>query len=172
MRRQASALQGTGPSSAQSTLHVPAPGRKRAQGRPARRDSRPPASSRNCRGEVSSRTARAGGSEASEVTQVPVCTVPPRRRTSAASPVVMAALPPWTTGQPAPWPSAVSSSANADVSGAVSGSMEWAAAPARSARAASVVKRRVTWRTDGVPATAKRASASGSRGTERMGLST
>ena len=38
VRRQASALQGTGPSSAQSTLHVPAPGLKRAHGRPARRE--------------------------------------------------------------------------------------------------------------------------------------
>ena len=106
------------------------------------------------------------------MTHVPVCTVPPSRRTSAANPVVMAALPPWTTGQPTPWPSAVSSSPKADVSGAVSGSMECAAAPARSARAESVVKRPAVWRTDGAPTRAKRARASGSRGTERMGLST
>ena len=64
------------------------------------------------------------------MTQRSVCTTPPRRRTSAASPWVMAALPPSTTGQPTPWPSAVSRRPKADVNGAVSGSMECAAAPA------------------------------------------
>ena len=48
------------------------------------------------------------------------------------------------------------------VSGAVSGSMEWAAVPASRARAESVVKPLATWRTEGTPARAKRASASGS----------
>ena len=61
----------------------------------------------------------------------------------------MAALPPSTTGQPTPWPSAVSRRPKADVNGAVSGSMACAAAPARRARPASVVKRRVAWRSDG-----------------------
>ena len=107
VRRQASAPQGTGPSSAQSTLQVPAPGLKRAHGRPARRDSCVPASATNARGEVSRSTARAGGSSASDATGLSVCTTPPRRRSSLARPWVMAALPPATTGQPAPWPSAV-----------------------------------------------------------------
>ena len=92
MRRQASAPQGTGPSSAQSTLQVPAPGLKRAHGRPARRESCVPASATNARGEVSSSTARAGGSSASDVTGLSVCTTPPRRRSSLARPWVMAAL--------------------------------------------------------------------------------
>ncbi len=55
----------------------------------------------------------------------------------------MAALPPSTTGQPTPWPSAASSSPNDAVSGALSGCIEWAAAPASSARPASVEKWRV-----------------------------
>ena len=84
-------------------------------------------------------------------------------------PLVMAALPPSTTGQPAPWPSAVRSSPKADVNGAVSGSMECAAAPASSARAASVLKRRAVRWTDGVPTNAKRARASGSLGRLRIG---
>ena len=84
----------------------------------------------------------------------------------------MAALPPATTGQPAPWPSAVSNRPKAEVSGAVNGSMEWAAAPARSARAESVLKRRAVRCTEGVPTNAKRARASGSFGTLRIGPST
>ena len=89
-----------------------------------------------------------------------------------ARPWVMAALPPATTGQPAPWPSAVRRRAKAEVSGAVRGSMECAAVPASRARAASVVKRRAVCCTDGVPTNAKRASASGSRGTLRIGRRT
>ncbi len=140
VRRQASAPQGTGPSSAQSTLQVPAPGLNRAQGRPARRDSCVPASATNARGEVSRSTARAGGSSASDATGLSVCTTPPRRRSSLARPWVMAALPPATTGQPAPWPSAVRRRPKAEVSGAVSGSIECAAVPASRARAASVAE--------------------------------
>ncbi len=60
----------------------------------------------------------------------------------------------------------------ADVNGAVSSCIECAAAPAKRARPASVVKPRVAWRTDGVPTRAKRARVKGSRGTLRMGLST
>ena len=89
-------------------------------------------------------------------------TTPPSRRSSVANPWVMAALPPATTGQPAPWPSAVRRRPKADVSGAVSGSMECAAVPAKSARAASVLKRRAVCCTEGVPTSAKRASANGS----------
>ncbi len=89
-----------------------------------------------------------------------------------ARPWVIAALPPWTTGQPAPWPSAVSSSPKEAVNGAVSGSMEWAAVPARRARAESVVNPLATWRTEGTPARAKRARASGSLGMLRIGEST
>ena len=63
----------------------------------------------------------------------------------------MAALPPATTGQPTPCPSAVSRRPKAEVNGAVSGSMECAAAPASRARAASVLKRRAVCSTDGVP---------------------
>ena len=92
---------------------------------------------------MSSSTARAGGSSASEVTQRPVCTTPPWRRSSLAVPCAMAALPPWTTGQPTPWPSAVSNRPKADVKGAVSGCIECADAPASRARAASVLKPRV-----------------------------
>ena len=56
----------------------PGPGLKRAQGRPARRDRRPPASWRNWRGDVSSRTARAGGQLVERGDGCAVCTVPPQ----------------------------------------------------------------------------------------------
>ena len=49
------------------------------------------------------------------------------------------------------------------------GSIEWAAVPASRALAASVVNRRAVCCTDGVPTSAKRASASGSRGRLRIG---
>ena len=102
-------------------------------------------------------------------TWLSVCTTPPSRRSSFAMPCVIAALPPATTGHPAPSPSAVRRNTKAEVNGAVSGSIECAAVPARRARAASVVKRRAVWCTDGVPTSAKRASASGSRGMLRIG---
>ncbi len=73
---------------------------------------------------------------------------------------------------PTPWPSAVSRSANDAVSGAVNGSIECAAAPASSTRAASVEKRRVAYRTEGVPTAAKHANVSGWAGMLRMGRST
>ena len=87
VRRHASALQGTGPSSAQSTLQAPGPGRKRAHGRAARRDRR----GAGQRHELARRRRRAarhgpGGARRASVTQRPVCTTPPRRRTSAARP--------------------------------------------------------------------------------------
>ena len=47
--------------------------------------------------------------------------------------------------------------------------MECAAVPAKSARAESVLKRRAVCCTEGVPTSAKRASASGSRGRLRIG---
>ena len=84
----------------------------------------------------------------------------------------MAALPPSTTGHPTPWPSAVRRRPKADVNGAVSGSMECAAAPATSARAASVLNRRAVRWIDGVPTIANRARANGSRGMLRIGPST
>ena len=119
VRRHASAAQGTGPLRAQSTLQVPGPGLKRAQGRPARRVT-PAAGRAGGTGGATYRAGRPGpvGSSSSAVIGCAVCTVPPRRRSSAARPWVIAALPPSTTGQPAPWPSAVSSSPKDAVSGA------------------------------------------------------
>ena len=98
-----------------------------------------------------------------------VCTLPPKRVISDTNASAMRPLPPSTTGQPTPCPSAANNNANELVSGAVKGSMEWAAVPANSALAASVLKRDAIRRTDGVPTTAKRASAIGSWGIERIG---
>ena len=64
----------------------------------------------------------------------------PSEVSSATSASTTAALPPSTTGQPKRWASAVKSRGKTPESGAVSGSMEWAAVPATSARASSVVE--------------------------------
>ena len=85
---------------------------------------------------------RAGGSSASEVTRTPVSMVPPSERSRLASASVMAREPPSATGQPPRWPAVISMVPTAEVSGRSSGRLMWAAQPPKSARAASVRKRR------------------------------
>ena len=128
--RQAGACQGTGPLSAKSTLQTPGPYRNRRSAARCRPVSRSPASAISWRGVTSSRTARAGGSSSSDRTHRPVSTSPPSAASSASSASVSRALPPSTTGQPTACAAIMSSSPNALVTGALSGSMEWAATPA------------------------------------------
>ena len=80
----------------------------------------------------------------------------------------MAALPPSTTGQPKRWARAVKSRGKTPESGAVSGSMEWAAVPATSARASSVWNRRAMRWAEPRPRSPNPAAASGWAGTVRM----
>ena len=140
--RQAGACQGTGPLSAQSTLQTPGPYRKRSSALRCLAGSRSPASAMNWRGDTSSSTARACGRSSSVCTQRPVSTLPPSDVISATRASVSRALPPSTTGQPTECAVIRNSKPKALVSGAVSGSMVCAAAPAISARACSPRNRR------------------------------
>ena len=81
----------------------------------------------------------------------------------------MRALPPSTTGHPSACASMVKSSPKAPESGAVKGSMEWAAAPATIARASSVSKREASRCADDRPLSPNIAVAIGSLGIERNG---
>ena len=75
------------------------------------------------------------GSSARERTQRPVSMLPPAVTTASAMASVIRALPPAITGQPTPCASTISMRPMPPVGTAVSGSMEWAAAPAMIARA-------------------------------------
>ena len=78
---------------------------------------------------------------------------------------MIACEPPAASGHPAAWPTAPSSTPTPAVSGRSSGSTEWAARPASSARAPSVSKRRRARPTAlRRPSRANRASTSGWRG--------
>ncbi len=79
------------------------------------------------------------------------------------------ALPPSTTGQPTACAAIVSSSPNALVTGALSGSIECAATPANRPWASSVRNRRARVVAGGRPSRPNRAMASGCRGTDRIG---
>src|SRR5260221_12534911 len=98
--RQATACQGTGPLSAQSTLQTPGPYLKRSSDLRCLAESAGPASSANWRGVRSRRTVLAGGRSASDRTQCPASSSPPTAASSAVSASTSLALPPSTTGQP------------------------------------------------------------------------
>jgi hypothetical protein len=142
--RQSGLVHGTGPDSAKSTLQTPGPYRNLRSAERYLLGSRSPASRASVLGEVSSRTALAGGSSASERTQRPVSMRPPDASTASAIASVMRALPPVTTGQPTPCASTTSMSPMPAVGMAVSGIIACAAAPARIARASSVCQRLAT----------------------------
>jgi hypothetical protein len=61
---------------------------------------------------------------------------------------------------------------NAAVSGDVSGAIECAHTPAKSARTSGVLKRFARWLADGSPLNANLAIVTGSLGTDRIGAST
>ena len=68
--------------------------------------------------------------------------LPPAVSTASAIASVIRALPPATTGQPTPCASTISMRPMPPVGTAVSGIMEWAAAPPMIARASGVCQRR------------------------------
>ena len=134
----------------------------------SRRGMAPPAMAMSWRGVTSSRTARAGGRSASSFTMRPVSTRPPRDSSSDSSAAMMAPLPPSTTGHPTWWAMAVKSRGKTPESGAVRGSIEWAAVPATRARPSSVENRSAIRFAELSPRSPNPAAASGCAGTERM----
>lgn len=74
-----------------------------------------------CPGVVSSRTASAAGSSASDPTRRPVSMRPPAASTIAAKASTIDWLPPVATGMPAPWPAAASASATPPLVSELSG---------------------------------------------------
>ncbi len=101
-------------------------------------------------------------------TRRPVSTRPPRESSSDRRAAMMAPLPPSTTGHPTWCAMAVKSRGKTPESGAVSGSIEWAAVPATRARPSSVENRSAIRLAELSPRSPNPAAARGCAGTERM----
>ena len=111
------------------------------------------------------------GSSARERTHRPVSMLPPAVSTASAIASVIRALPPSITGQPTPCASTISMRPMPPVGTAVSGSMEWAAAPAMIARASGVRQRRTSAEAGRMPRLPYPAMTSGCVGSRRSGWS-
>jgi hypothetical protein len=111
------------------------------------------------------------GSSASERTRRPVSMPPPAATTASAIASVIRALPPWISGQPTPCASAISIRPMPPVGTAVSGSIEWAAAPPMIARASGWCQRRASTAAGSTPRLPYPAMTSGWAGGRRSGWS-
>ena len=97
--------------------------------------------------------------------------LPPAVTTASAMASVIRALPPAISGQPTPCASTISIRPMPPVGTAVSGSMEWAAAPPMIARASGVRQRRTSTEAGRMPRLPYPAITSGCAGGRRSGRS-
>ena len=156
-RRTSGLVHGTGSESTQSILNTPGPCLYRDTQRRYPSGTRSPAIATKARGVVSSRTAGTPSNSRRSVTSCPVTSSPPCSSRAVTIASASACEPPSTRGQPTWWASMPSIIPRLAVSGRARSSIPCAAAPAISACASGVSKKRwASQRTFGSPVSAKR----------------